>query len=216
MWGDGKQTRSFTYIDDCVEGILRITKSDFKEPLNLGSSEMVSMNNMMETICQFDGGKLPIRCAGIRSVCVLPVHCADRSVRVTLIVLNLKVMTYTLHICLKHHICLCRHIPGPEGVRGRNSDNALILKQLGWEPTVKLADGLKMTYDWIKEQLTSEQDHSAYSKSTIVQTSAPRELGSLREADGKEGFEKAKQAAREGFEAAGVTVNGQSNVRVAS
>lgn len=101
-------------------------------------------------------------------------------------------------------------------MRGRNSDNALILKQLGWEPTVKLADGLKMTYDWIKEQLTSEQDHSAYSKSTIVQTSAPRELGSLREADGKEGFEKAKQAAREGFEAAGVTVNGQSNVRVAS
>ena len=71
MWGDGKQTRSFTYIDDCVEGILRITKSDFKEPLNLGSSEMVSMNNMMETICQFDGGKLPIRCAGVRPTCVL-------------------------------------------------------------------------------------------------------------------------------------------------
>jgi len=106
----------------------------------------------------------------------------------------------------------CRHIPGPEGVRGRNSDNALILKQLGWEPTVKLADGLKMTYFWIKEQLTSEQDHSSYSKSTIVQTSAPRELGSLREADGAEGFEKAKQAAREGFEAAGVTTNGHSNV----
>jgi len=61
MWGDGKQTRSFTYIDDCVEGILRITKSDFKEPLNLGSSEMVSMNGMMETICQFDNKKLPIR-----------------------------------------------------------------------------------------------------------------------------------------------------------
>ena len=61
MWGDGKQTRSFTYIDDCVEGILRITKSDFKEPLNLGSSEMVSMNNMVETICQFDKKQLPIR-----------------------------------------------------------------------------------------------------------------------------------------------------------
>ena len=97
-------------------------------------------------------------------------------------------------------------------MRGRNSDNALILKQLGWEPTVKLADGLKMTYFWIKEQLTSEQDHSSYSKSTIVQTSAPRELGSLREADGAEGFEKAKQAALEGFEAAGVTTNGHSNV----
>lgn len=109
----------------------------------------------------------------------------------------------------------CRHIPGPEGVRGRNSDNALILKQLGWEPTVKLADGLKMTYFWIKDQLASEQDHSAYAKSTIVQTSAPRELGSLREADGQEGFEKAKQAAREGFEAAGVTSNGHTKVLAA-
>lgn len=61
MWGDGKQTRSFTYIDDCVEGILRITKSDFKEPLNLGSSEMVSMNGMMKTISDFEDKDLPIR-----------------------------------------------------------------------------------------------------------------------------------------------------------
>lgn len=121
-----------------------------------------------------------------------------------------------LHTYIQTYDWLYRHIPGPEGVRGRNSDNALILKQLGWEPTVKLADGLKMTYDWIKDQLTSEKDHSAYSKSTIVQTSAPRELGSLREADGKEGFDKAKQAAREGFEAAGVTVNGHTNVQAAS
>ena len=113
-------------------------------------------------------------------------------------------------MCIKNvSLLTCRHIPGPEGVRGRNSENALILKQLGWEPTVKLADGLKMTYFWIKEQLASEQDHSSYSKSTIVQTSAPRELGSLREADGAEGFEKAKQI---GFEAAGVTANGHSNV----
>ncbi len=80
---------------------------------------------------------------------------------------------------------------------------------------MKLADGLKMTYFWIKDQLTSEQDHSSYSKSTIVQTSAPRELGSLREADGQEGFDKAKQAAREGFEAAGITTNGNSSVLVA-
>ena len=61
MWGDGKQTRSFTYIDDCVEGILRITKSEFKEPLNLGSSEMVSMNGMMKTISDFESKDLPIR-----------------------------------------------------------------------------------------------------------------------------------------------------------
>ncbi len=60
MWGDGKQTRSFTFIDDCVEGILRITKSDFREPLNLGSTEMVSMNGMMESIMTFEDkvGKL--------------------------------------------------------------------------------------------------------------------------------------------------------------
>jgi GDP-D-mannose 3',5'-epimerase len=54
MWGDGKQTRSFTYIDDCVEGILRITKSDFREPLNLGSTEMVSMNQMMDMAMKFE------------------------------------------------------------------------------------------------------------------------------------------------------------------
>ena len=97
MWGDGKQTRSFTFIDDCVEGILRITKSDFKEPLNLGSTEMVSMNEMMDMVFGFgDSAK------GIK------------------------------------------HIPGPEGVRGRNSDNALILEKLGWEPTVTLKDGLQV------------------------------------------------------------------------
>jgi GDP-D-mannose 3',5'-epimerase len=97
MWGDGQQTRSFTFIDDCVEGILRITKSDFKEPLNLGSTEMVSMNEMMQMVMRFDEKKLSIK-----------------------------------------------HIPGPEGVRGRNSDNALILEKLGWEPTVKLQDGLRV------------------------------------------------------------------------
>ena len=97
MWGDGKQTRSFTFIDDCVEGVLRITKSDFKEPLNLGSTEMVSMNDMMGMVLGFDEKKLTTK-----------------------------------------------HIPGPEGVRGRNSDNALILEKLGWEPTVKLQDGLKV------------------------------------------------------------------------
>ena len=96
MWGDGKQTRSFTFIDDCVEGILRITKSDFREPLNLGSTEMVSMNDMMGMVKSIEAKDLPIK-----------------------------------------------HIPGPEGVRGRNSDNKLILDKLGWEPTVLLENGLK-------------------------------------------------------------------------
>lgn len=96
MWGDGKQTRSFTFIDDCVEGILRITKSDFGEPLNLGSDEMISMNDMQNLIFGFEGLKRTIK-----------------------------------------------HIPGPEGVRGRNSENSLIFEKLGWAPSVKLADGLK-------------------------------------------------------------------------
>ncbi|MEW5306081.1 MAG: hypothetical protein WDW38_010018 [Sanguina aurantia] len=145
MWGDGKQTRSFTYIDDCVEGILRITKSDFKEPLNLGSTEMVSMNEMMENIMTFDGKVLPIK-----------------------------------------------HIPGPEGVRGRNSDSKLILEKLGWEPTITLKDGLRMTYSWIKGQLAKDEgSHDKYASSTIVPAGAPTELGKLRAPDGKEGFETA-------------------------
>jgi GDP-D-mannose 3',5'-epimerase len=149
MWGDGKQTRSFTYIDDCVEGILRVTKSDFREPLNLGSCEMVSMNEMMEMAMTFEEKKLPIK-----------------------------------------------HIPGPEGVRGRNSDNTLILEKLGWQPTVSLRDGLRMTYFWIRGQIEAEvkqrgADAAAlYSSSTVVKTGAPTELGTLRKADGEEGFDK--------------------------
>lgn len=143
MWGDGQQTRSFTFIDDCVEGILRITKSDFREPLNLGSDEMVSMNEMMELVKSFESKPLPIK-----------------------------------------------HIPGPEGVRGRNSDNALILEKLGWQPSVKLADGLKLTYFWIKKQIEGEgaTNVSGYAKSMVVSTGAPEELGALRAADGQEGF----------------------------
>jgi len=149
MWGDGKQTRSFTYIDDCVEGILRVTKSDYREPLNLGSSEMVSMNDMMQTIMTFDSKPLPIK-----------------------------------------------HIPGPEGVRGRNSDNELIFEKLGWAPTVSLKDGLRLTYAWIKGQIEQEVEQrgadaaAAYAHSTVVKTGAPTELGSLRKADGDEGFDK--------------------------
>lgn len=144
MWGDGLQTRSFTFIDDCVEGILRITKSDCTEPLNLGSDEMVSMNDMMGMVLGFGGASTPIR-----------------------------------------------HIPGPEGVRGRNSDNARIREKLGWAPSIRLADGLRITYDWIKGELDREArekgtDLSAYAKSTVVATTAPKALGTLRLADGEE------------------------------
>ncbi|KAL3687281.1 hypothetical protein R1sor_013590 [Riccia sorocarpa] len=146
MWGDGKQTRSFTFIDECVEGILRLTKSEYAEPVNIGSDEMVSMNEMAEIVLSFEGKNLPIE-----------------------------------------------HIPGPEGVRGRNSDNDLIKEKLGWSPTMKLKDGLRITYFWIKEQTEKEKAKGVtldtYVTSKIVGTQAPVALGSLRAADGKEDYE---------------------------
>ena len=147
MWGDGKQTRSFTYIDDCVEGILRLTKSDFAEPVNLGSDEMVSMNEMQTMTLKWAGKEtLPIK-----------------------------------------------HIPGPEGVRGRNSNNDLIKEKLNYAPSVKLADGLKVTFEWINGKIAEEvaggaDAEAAFSKSTICGTMAPTELGARRAADGAEGL----------------------------
>lgn len=140
MWGDGKQTRSFCYIDDCVEGVLRLMRSDYGEPLNIGSDEMVSMNEMQNLAMTFEGRKLEIK-----------------------------------------------HIPGPEGVRGRNSNNDLIKKVLGWAPSIKLADGLKLTYDWIKNEIDSERKgglSTDYSTSKIVtqDASSMENLGEL--ADG--------------------------------
>ena len=96
VWGDGEQTRSFMYVDDCVEGILRIMMSDFDKPLNLGTEEMVSMNQFAEIAMSFEGKDIPIR-----------------------------------------------HIPGPQGVRGRNSDNALIREKVGWEPSIPVREGLR-------------------------------------------------------------------------
>jgi len=129
MWGNGLQTRSFCYIDDCVEGILRLTLSDVTEPINIGSEEMVSMNHMHEIACTFEDKKLEIK-----------------------------------------------HIKGPEGVRGRNSDNTLIKEKLGWAPGTSLRDGLKKTYDWIKKQIEAENVAAAsgtgkqvdYTKSQVV------------------------------------------------
>merc|ERR1712070_627200 len=127
MWGNGKQTRSFCYIDDCVEGILRLMVSDYKKPLNIGSDEMVSMNEMADHVLKITGKKLPIK-----------------------------------------------HIPGPEGVRGRNSDNTRIKEVLGWAPSIKLADGLQRTYMWIKAQIEEEVAKDGetakekYTSSTVV------------------------------------------------
>jgi len=109
IWGDGEQTRSFMYITECVEGILKIMYSDILEPLNLGSSEMVSINELVDIVEKIAGHKLK--------------------------------RTYDLD--------------APKGVRGRNSDNTLILELLGWEPTLPLAAGMKETYDWIRTQMVS-------------------------------------------------------------
>jgi nucleoside-diphosphate-sugar epimerase len=107
VWGDGEQTRSFMYVDDCVEGTVRLFESGFSEPLNIGSSELVSINDLVSMVAEI----------------------ADY--RVT-----------------------CRHdLSAPQGVRGRNSDNTLILKTLDWEPSTSLFDGLTDTYRWIEKQV---------------------------------------------------------------
>lgn len=125
VWGDGEQTRSFMYVDDCVEGVLRIMMSDTATmPLNLGTEQMVSMNSFAEIAMGFEGKKLPIK-----------------------------------------------HIPGPQGVRGRNSDNTLIREMLGWEPLISIEDGLRETYFWIKRQIEKERAAGVvfdYSSSKVV------------------------------------------------
>jgi nucleoside-diphosphate-sugar epimerase len=106
IWGDGKQTRSFLYIDECLEATIRLTRSDWTGPVNIGSEEMVSINQLAEIVMGIAGKKLTIK-----------------------------------------------NVPGPLGVRGRNSDNRLIYEKLGWKPTQPLIEGLKKTYAWIEEQV---------------------------------------------------------------
>ena len=107
IWGDGEQTRSFCYIDDCLEGIHRLMRSDHLLPLNLGSDRMVTINELAHLVA---------RCAGIE-------------------------------ITLKH-------VDGPQGVRGRNSDNTRLREVLGWEPQLSLEAGLDKTYAWIEGEVT--------------------------------------------------------------
>ncbi|GMU39617.1 MAG: NAD-dependent dehydratase [Chloroflexota bacterium] len=106
VWGDGEQTRTFCYIDDCVEGLMRLMDSGYTQPLNLGRDEMVSINELASII------------AGVAGVDV------------------------TL-----------KHVDGPQGVRGRNSDNSLCREVLGWEPQITLEQGFALTYPWIEQQV---------------------------------------------------------------
>jgi nucleoside-diphosphate-sugar epimerase len=107
IWGDGHQTRSFMYIDDCVKGTRMIFESDIHEPLNLGSSELVSINQLVDIVEDIAGIKLHRK----------------------------------------------YNLSAPKGVNGRNSDNTLILAKLGWEPSIKLRDGLEKTYAWIENEM---------------------------------------------------------------
>jgi nucleoside-diphosphate-sugar epimerase len=106
IWGDGLQTRSFLYIDECIEATTRLLRSDFQGPVNIGSEEMVTINQLADIIADIAGK--------------------------------------TIHI---------RHISGPQGVRGRNSDNRLIQEKLGWVPGCSLRDGLVPTYHWIEQMV---------------------------------------------------------------
>jgi nucleoside-diphosphate-sugar epimerase len=105
VWGDGEQTRSFLYIDECLEGVIRLMNSDFTGPVNIGSDEMVTINQLVRYVTDISGKEVYVK-----------------------------------------------HIVGPTGVRGRNSDNKLIQEKLGWQPTQPLYDGLIKTYEWINEQ----------------------------------------------------------------
>lgn len=106
IWGDGNQTRSFLYIDECLEGSIKLMRSDFTGPVNIGSEEMVTINQLADMI----------------------ISIAEKNLTK-------------------------KHIPGPLGVRGRNSDNRLIFEKLGWKPSLPLEDGLKITYAWIRKQV---------------------------------------------------------------
>jgi GDP-D-mannose 3', 5'-epimerase len=116
IWGDGKQSRSFMFIDDCVSGTLRIMDSDMRYPINLGSSELVTINQLVDIAEDIAGIQL------------------HRSY----------------------------NLDAPKGVNGRNSDNTLIQKEFGWEPSIRLRDGLERTYAWIHEQIASNKECFAY------------------------------------------------------
>ena len=127
IWGDGQQTRSFCYIDDCVTGLYKLMQSDYPLPLNLGQDRLVSIDWLADKIAEI---------AGIR--------------------------------------ILKKHVSGPQGVRGRNSDNTRLRQVLGWEPEIGLEDGLARTYAWIEEQARNRTRFPA-APMVKVETSLPAE-----------------------------------------
>jgi GDP-D-mannose 3', 5'-epimerase len=123
VWGDGEQTRSFTYIDDCVYGTVAIMESDIAEPINLGSSELVTINQLIDVVEEIAG-------------------------------INVQ----------RHY-----NLSAPKGVRGRNSDNTLIRRRLGWEPTTPLRVGMEKTYRWIYDRMSEvDGENRGASEASIV------------------------------------------------
>jgi GDP-D-mannose 3',5'-epimerase len=110
VWGDGEQTRSFCYVDDCVEAIYKLMQSDYSEPLNIGQDRLISINELVGIVSAVAGYDVSIR-----------------------------------------------HIDGPQGVRGRNSDNTRLEQELGWQPSITLEEGLRRTYEWIEQQVVSKR-----------------------------------------------------------
>jgi len=111
IFGSGEQTRSFLYIDECIDGIIRLMESEFTGPVNIGSEEMVTINELVKVVSDIANKKISIK-----------------------------------------------HIDGPLGVAGRNSDNTMIFQELGWKPTSKLEKGIKELYAWIENQVNASQD----------------------------------------------------------
>lgn len=114
VWGDGLQTRSFLYVDECVEGTIRLLRSEFEGPVNIGSDEMITINGLAKMVIDISGKGIEIE-----------------------------------------------NIPGPLGVRGRNSDNRLIKQKLGWAPSLTLRDGMEKTYGWIEAEIQRQHNRRA-------------------------------------------------------
>jgi nucleoside-diphosphate-sugar epimerase len=130
IWGDGEQTRSFCYIDDCVRGIYRLMRSDYGEPLNLGQDRLVTINQLADMI------------AGIAGIEIVK-----------------------------------KHVPGPQGVRGRNSDNARLRQVLDWEPEISLEEGFARTYAWIEDQVRARLKSAPAQELAVAEMAQSQVIG---------------------------------------
>lgn len=142
IWGDGKQTRSFCYIDDCVEGVYRLMHSEFKEPLNIGSDRLVTMDEIVDIISSVSAKK------ELTAQEIIDIFLKDKIKTIKIDEIAGIVSSAAQKKFQKKYL-----LDKPQGVRGRNSDNTLCKQVLNWEPQISLENGLKKTYLWIESQL---------------------------------------------------------------